>query len=553
MANLKQASSHESLIDKPMEPVVAFDSRGTKIHNNCCKSLYQRRKLKNKGAIVVIIWNYLVTSLAFYLATRTSDYKPYYIVCSFILPFAGWLADVYLGRYKVIRWSMWIMWIASVLATVSSVVAQMVNSYQHLHTSISLALLIIASVGLGGYWANVIQFGLDQLQDASTTEITAFISWFMWTYISGSNTLTYAYACVKKEYHIFGQLYVCTCLSTALILLFLTKNMLAKEPVTQNPFKLVYRVIKFAIKNKHPRCRSAFTYCEDELPSRLDLGKHKYGGPFTTEQVEDVKTFLRLLTVVFFGCAMPSVIIIVTTFRRQLLGIALKRIDLNQPSIECYQKIFYAYTLFITATILIPLHEFVLYPLLHKYFSWVKSYWKFSIGVVAQALRVIALMVLELMARNNYLVQNGKNSTLQCIFSEEKGALSSSFDTKWMVLPNILNAISIVTLGIGIIEFICAQTPYSMKGLMIGTVYSSMVIIAFIGYGITVPFTRHMITWSTGVISCGFWYLLLVIIVLIFNSTLLLILGKLYKNRKREDVLPNEQIFAERYYSQSET
>ena len=160
MANLKEASSQEdeSLIDKSMEPVVAFHSREIKMHSNCCKSLYQRRKLKNKGAIVVIIWNYLVTSLAFYLANYASDYKPYFIACSFILPFAGWLADVYVGRYKVIRWSMWIMWIASVLATVSSVVAQMVNSYQHLHTSFSLALLTIASVGLGGYWANVIQF-----------------------------------------------------------------------------------------------------------------------------------------------------------------------------------------------------------------------------------------------------------------------------------------------------------------------------------------------------------------------------------------------------------
>ena len=42
---------------------------------------------------------------------------------------------------------------------------------------------------------------------------------------------------------------------------------------------------------------SAFTYCEDELPSRLDLGKEKYGGPFTTEQVEDVDVFLGILKV----------------------------------------------------------------------------------------------------------------------------------------------------------------------------------------------------------------------------------------------------------------
>ena len=41
--------------------------------------------------------------------------------------------------------------------------------------------------------------------------------------------------------------------------------------------------------------RSAFTYCEKQIPSQLDLGKMQYGGPYTTEEVEDVKTFLRLL------------------------------------------------------------------------------------------------------------------------------------------------------------------------------------------------------------------------------------------------------------------
>ena len=545
--------ANESLTGKSLEPVVMFHTKIGEF-NTCCKTLYQRRKLKNKGAIVVIIWNYLVTSLAFYLALGVSNYEPYFIACSIILPFAGWLADVYLGRYKVIRWSMWIMWVGSMLAAVSSAVAQMVKSYQHFHTPISIVFLIITSVGLGGYWANVIQFGLDQLQDASTTEITAFISWFMWTYMSGGNALHYAYTCIEEEYHIIGQLYVCICLSMALILLLLTNGSLAKEPVTQNPFKLVYRVIKYAIKHKHPRCRSAFTYCEDELPSRLDLGKLKYGGPFTTEQVEDVKTFLRLLTVVFFGCAMPSVVIIVTRLRNQLLDFTPVIDTLSQPSIKCYLKILYASTTLITATVLIPVHEFILYPFFHKYFSWVKSYWKFSIGVIAQAVRVTVLIALELMERNIYSAQNGQNSTLQCIFSDhEKGVLSSAFHKKWMIIPDVLNSVSIVTLGIGGIEFICAQAPYSMRGLMVGTVYGSVVIIAFVGYGIAEPFTRHMITWSTGVISCEFWYLLLVMIVLFFNSILLLILGKLYKNRKREDVLPNEQVFAERYYSNIDT
>ena len=129
MAKESSRQENESLTVKSMEPVVVFHSTRTKNHSTCCKSFYQRRKLKNKGAIVVIVWNYLVTSLVFYLATRVPDYTPYFTACSFILPFAGWLADVHFGRYKVIQWSMWIMWIASMLATVSSVIAQMVNSW----------------------------------------------------------------------------------------------------------------------------------------------------------------------------------------------------------------------------------------------------------------------------------------------------------------------------------------------------------------------------------------------------------------------------------------
>ena len=157
-----------------MEPVVIYSSTKPKLLNTYCKSFYRIRKLKNKGAIVVIIWNYLVTSLPFYL-THVSDYKPYFTACSFILLMAGWLADVRFGRYKVICWSMWVMRIASMLATISSIVTRIVKSYHHIHTFILLVLFIITSIGLGEYWANVIQFGLDQLQDASTTEITVQI------------------------------------------------------------------------------------------------------------------------------------------------------------------------------------------------------------------------------------------------------------------------------------------------------------------------------------------------------------------------------------------
>ena len=62
-----------------------------------------------------------------------------------------------------------------------------------------------------------------------------------------------------------------------------------------NPFKNIYKVLKYSWKHKVPEHRSAFTYWEEDIPRRIDLGKNKYGGPFTNEEVEDIKTFLRIL------------------------------------------------------------------------------------------------------------------------------------------------------------------------------------------------------------------------------------------------------------------
>ena len=87
---------------------------------------------------------------------------------------------------------------------------------------------------------------------------------------------------------------------------------------------------------------SAFTYCEDELPSRLDLGKHKYGGPFTTEQVEDVKTFLWLVMIVFFGCSVPNAQLVANILSDHLVEALTNTIgQVNTPSLQCYLHLLY--------------------------------------------------------------------------------------------------------------------------------------------------------------------------------------------------------------------
>ena len=74
-------------------------------------------------------------------------------------------------------------------------------------------------------------------------------------------------------------------------------NKLENVSPVKNPIKLILRALSYARKHKYPENRSALTYWEEDAPSRLDLGKDKYGGPFTEEEVEDVKTTFRVLPV----------------------------------------------------------------------------------------------------------------------------------------------------------------------------------------------------------------------------------------------------------------
>ena len=74
------------------------------------------------------------------------------------------------------------MWIASMLTTINIVIEQYLPGHHDTFTLITQILIFVLAFGFGGYQANIVQFGLDQLQDASTTEITAFITWYVWTY-----------------------------------------------------------------------------------------------------------------------------------------------------------------------------------------------------------------------------------------------------------------------------------------------------------------------------------------------------------------------------------
>ena len=66
-------------------------------------------------------------------------------------------------------------------------------------------ILLVISVGFGGFLVSIVQFGLDQLHDASTTEIKSFITWYVWTINFAGILMKLIFACITEMHSIFRQ------------------------------------------------------------------------------------------------------------------------------------------------------------------------------------------------------------------------------------------------------------------------------------------------------------------------------------------------------------
>ena len=74
-------------------------------------------------------------------------------------------------------------------------------------------------------------------------------------------------------------------LSVIIISDCLCQQWLDRTHKVTNPIKLIIQVLNYTRKHSYPERRSAFTYIDEEQPTRIDYGKEKFGGPFTEEEV----------------------------------------------------------------------------------------------------------------------------------------------------------------------------------------------------------------------------------------------------------------------------
>ena len=515
-----------------------------------CGQRYRARRVRSKGAVLVIVWSLLTwacnTIVNADVIFQSSVFEIINGLGTAVLYlFAGWLADVYFGRYKVIKVSIWVMWWGSVGGTLLLEFYSLSSVDALKYISIVVA-YIGTAIGSSGFIVNAVPFGTDQMPGASSEEIGSFIHWFIWTMYAGIASGYFVVNGLHCSYMgddqavLVSMLIVVAVSSVALCLDFLCRNWLVIEPVSQNPLKSIYSVLKYAATHKHPARRSALTYWEEDIPSRIDLGKSKYGGPFTTEQVEDVKTFFRLL-VVSIGVSVLLYPLYLCDSSLNMFASHFQQKGKLSHSKDCYNVLLgfspFAYVVVILA---IPLYELAIYPLAR---NWIPSTLKRA-GIAAFGTIIVASIALSV----DMVVHAHANATVECMFVENSTSGSvQSIDYLWIgIALGVVIGIEVITLNATLFEFLCAQTPHTMKGLIVGLSLASAGLLYALS-GATLTTWTH--AWSQPVTypTCAFWFYLFIIVVTVVGLVMFGIVAKWYKKRERDELL-HQQRFVEDYY-----
>ena len=285
-----------------------------------CGRVYQPREqfIRSKSVVIVLLLNALfstaihgVTSEILKIIFGTeyvlSRLLILHGVTQILFPIAGHIADTYIGRHSVIRSSLWMAWFGLAILGVTFSLDGYDNHIGLANRYITLPLtFILLSIAYVFFMSNIIPFGLDQLQGASHIHFSSFFNWWYWTLNIGVVIVSVPNYCRNRiELSILVQAEIgLVCISLAIVLDALLKEWFTIEPVSRksNPLKQIVSILRRAAKStKSTLLVPSTVRHEVDLCnfSRMDSIKKRYGGEFDTEQVEDVRTFFRMLLVLF--------------------------------------------------------------------------------------------------------------------------------------------------------------------------------------------------------------------------------------------------------------
>ena len=490
-----------------------------------------------KGALLILLWS---TMMSFYqwsiisfavndqLLSDSARDITIFPFGFFILPaylIIGLVADICVGRYKIIVVSIYSAFIGWIILCVSIYIENRL-----FHLTIFAVGFLLGTIGAAGIFSIAVPFNIDQMVGATADQLSTYIYWHCFGYPLGYSLTAISRCLIADKYQ--QSIYICVsgiAITTVMVTYYLLRHLLDTTPHLTNPIKLTVKVLNYARKNKYPRLRSALTYWEESAPSRLDLGKSKYGGPFTEEEVEDVKTFFRyvpLLVCIFGFTAIITV--------QPSLNVLSNADNKGRTSFSCLlnnKSIAY-----LSIAIVQIAYKVVLSKCCYKYVPSMRK--RIGLGLCLLLPYTTVLVAMDI---QNYNTDN--NCSLEAIMYSDTSAnyvLTSVSEIIWII------GSAVVLLASG--ELTVAQSPGHMRGLMVGIWYGTIGVFSLLSYAIYIP---HRLIHS----HCGLYYHVTVSVCILVTISVYGVLAKNYKLRARNQVVNIPHIVAtvyERYIEQSQ-
>ena len=200
--------------------------------------------------------------------------------------------------------------------------------------------------------------------------------------------------------------------------------------------------------------------------------------------------------------------------------------------------------LVLPSLILFPLCSLTLFSLLRKKLA--RLFARLGVGILFCLLGVLCFLLTDIVGHAQQNSSNSSNHT-RCVFhatlSYHKKFIVDSFHMHWAVLipPSLFLGIGTLMVIATTLEFISAQSPQSMKGLLVGVFFAIRGLFQFLNSIVIIPLSlkqpwasREMIE-HPPVTNCGFVYLALTSVTGLIGLILFSLAAKRYKYRTRDE------------------
>ena len=207
----------------------------------------------------------------------------------------------------------------------------------------------------------------------------------------------------------------------------------------------------------------------------------------------------------------------------------------------------------------LPLYLCLLRPFISRYVPEMLD--RMGLGMILAFLSLMASYAMDVAAHMHPISDNDNDFDL-CMFEDHDGygffanwkaILALHFpqqNSLFLIVPLVLTSLSHMLIYTAVFEFICSQSPHSMKGLLIGLLYAIKGLYQLLATLLVVPFAVHYTTHSShvGQMSCGFYYYLVNIVIGLIAVLTYMWVAKKYKYRERDEICEVHR-YAEEYYS----